>query len=218
MIITLQGPPIALQRHRMKRLGNMMVSYDPQKALKEQIKKDILSQISKRPQFRSEKALADSFDVKMEFHLPISKSSTKAQKNDKLWGVADQQKPDCTNLAKFYEDAMNGLVYHDDAMIESLSVSKKFSDKPCTIIEILPKKKKEIPTHVRKIMKDVSPEQIRDLVDDFISIEGIDQFLFSPGKEPDIETMVNEILPSLGSFVINHWETLKALGPKKDKK
>jgi len=208
MRIVIEGPPIPAARPRVCRIGGTSVAYDPQKRQKQDIQKEILHQLSSMPQFRSEKAQADAFDVKMSFHLPISKSATKAQKNEKLWGIAETQRPDCSNLAKFYEDCMNGIVYKDDSMIESLSVSKKFSETPCTIIDVVPKRRKDLPETTRFIMKNVSPEELIQLANDFIELKGIDSLLFSSSKEgikPDFVSFI----PALEAYIQKHKDTFK---------
>ena len=47
-------------------------------------------------------------------------------------------KPDCDNLAKFYMDCMNNLVYRDDSQICDLRVKKVYSMVPSTLIRIRP--------------------------------------------------------------------------------
>ena len=49
------------------------------------------------------------------------------------------KKPDVSNIAKAVEDALNGLVYEDDAQICSLTVSKCYAlpgQEPCVYVRI----------------------------------------------------------------------------------
>lgn len=69
-------------------------------------------------------------------NLPIRESwSKKKQAQAERGEILPTKKPDSDNVAKAVLDALNGLAYHDDAQIVSLSVVKKYSEKPG--IEIL---------------------------------------------------------------------------------
>lgn len=66
-----------------------------------------------------------SLEVVATFSWPLSWSSKKrAQSSYKL------SKPDLDNLAKACADAMNGVVYLDDAAVVLLSVTKVYGDAP----------------------------------------------------------------------------------------
>lgn len=63
--------------------------------------------------------------------LPWAQSTTKktlARIEDGL--LAPTKKPDCSNVAKSVEDAMNKIVFKDDAHVVDLNVRKRYSDKP----------------------------------------------------------------------------------------
>ncbi len=47
-------------------------------------------------------------------------------------------KPDASNLAKFYEDCMRGVVFTDDSVVVWISPVKLFSDEPRTEIFVKP--------------------------------------------------------------------------------
>ena len=46
------------------------------------------------------------------------------------------KRPDTDNIAKAVLDALNGIAYHDDAQIVSLSVDKFYSNEPKTVVRI----------------------------------------------------------------------------------
>lgn len=48
-----------------------------------------------------------------------------ATKTKKKWGKYKVSKPDLSNLVKLVEDALNGVVYHDDSQIASYGNSTK---------------------------------------------------------------------------------------------
>lgn len=45
-------------------------------------------------------------------------------------------KPDCSNILKGIEDALNGLIWRDDSQIVDLQASKHYSDRPRVDVEI----------------------------------------------------------------------------------
>lgn len=52
--------------------------------------------------------------------------------------VTSRNYGDADNHAKAILDALNGLLYEDDAQIVELHVSKQFSDKPRAVIKLKP--------------------------------------------------------------------------------
>jgi Holliday junction resolvase RusA-like endonuclease len=47
-------------------------------------------------------------------------------------------RPDLSNIAKLVEDALNGVVWHDDAQIASSRVQKVYGDRPRLLVLIEP--------------------------------------------------------------------------------
>ena len=67
----------------------------------------------------------------LKFYFPPLKSWTKAQRL-RLAQCVELPKtttPDVDNLGKAVCDALNGIVYRDDAMVASLSIEKLFADR-----------------------------------------------------------------------------------------
>ena len=79
----------------------------------------------------------DGLFVRFIFHMPIPPSWTVKQKKMALDGrLLHIKKPDASNLAKFYEDCMNGTVYSDDARIVWVNPIKVYDDEAYTEIYI----------------------------------------------------------------------------------
>jgi len=77
--------------------------------------------------------------VRFVFHIGIPKSWTKRQKHLAQTGLLlPISKPDASNLAKFYEDCMKGIIYSDDSRIVWVSPIKKYDDEAYTEIFITP--------------------------------------------------------------------------------
>ncbi len=62
-------------------------------------------------------------------YMPIPKGFSKVKRNSSLSGdLRPIVKPDCDNIAKNINDALNGIAYPDDKQIVSLMVNKFYSD------------------------------------------------------------------------------------------
>jgi len=75
--------------------------------------------------------------VYYEFHLPIPKSFSKKNRALAISGeLCHTKKKDCTNIIKFVEDAIKGLLFEDDAQVVSGKFKKLYSENPRTIIRL----------------------------------------------------------------------------------
>lgn len=65
----------------------------------------------------------------IDVYMPIPKSFSKKKYEQALNGaIRPTVKPDCDNIAKNINDALNGIAYSDDKQIVSLSVNKFYSE------------------------------------------------------------------------------------------
>ena len=134
--IEVDGPPIAWKRagHRSVRSGdkNLAIIYDRQKREKEMVKWQMKSQFK-------DPILTTPLLVDMVFRMAIPKSTSAKLRTQMLNGMVYHfKKPDCDNMAKFYLDCMNELIYKDDAQICDLHVKKIYSMVPSVLIRIRP--------------------------------------------------------------------------------
>lgn len=66
--------------------------------------------------------------------MPIPKKLSK--KNRMLVvGIPHSKRPDLTNLIKFTEDALNGVLWEDDSIIYEIYAKKVYGETPKTVIE-----------------------------------------------------------------------------------
>lgn len=136
--IKIPGKPIAKQTHRecvkvdwVKRDVRRW-PYFPQAKEAAEVKKII------RAQYQGD-ILDSALFVRFVFHIGVPKSWTKAQKHKALTGTIHHiSKPDASNLAKFYEDCMKGIIYTDDSIIVWVSPIKVYDDEAYTEIYITP--------------------------------------------------------------------------------
>lgn len=122
--IEIKGDPIPLQRPRGTRNG----FYDPQHIAKKNFAWAVKLQYSDQPLDRPLK-------VSFYFHFKIPESWSKKKKTLMLH-KAHSQRPDNSNLVKFVEDALNEVVWLDDAIISKIVAEKKWEEEAKTIIEI----------------------------------------------------------------------------------
>jgi len=120
--LLIDGKPCHQKRHRHGR-GR---TYDPSKPEKNNVIKKIKSQ------YRG--AL---IDVPITLIITAYYVPPKSYKMNVRSGLHYKQTtPDCDNIAKFYMDAMNKVVYADDKLVASLSVTKMYHERDHVIIYI----------------------------------------------------------------------------------
>lgn len=127
------GEPFAKQRPRATKKGRYITVYTPRetKLYEEKVRKAYKN-------IFSNKQLDGDLTVNIEgiFSIPKSISKNKAQKM--LSGeIPHTKKPDCDNMAKVCLDALNGIAYPDDAIINNLNISKRYGKDPKVKITII---------------------------------------------------------------------------------
>lgn len=69
--------------------------------------------------------------------MPIPESWPKARREAAQLGqIAPGSKPDWDNIGKGISDALNGIVYRDDAQIVQASVEKRYSASPSVVVTV----------------------------------------------------------------------------------
>lgn len=136
MRIVIPGQPIAKKRHRCGCRGRHPVAYDLQSKENNFMRRELYRILDKIPENENMAPIAGYLDVSLSFYLEVPESSTAAVKSAKIWDLQLPSKQDLSNMIKFYEDVGNQILWHDDSQIVSLTASMRFSETPCTIIEI----------------------------------------------------------------------------------
>ena len=116
--IVLNSKPVCQKRARMTRSG---IIYDSQKKDKLILRHLITNQLEKCDLLKT-----NPLKVEMLFYneMPPSYSEKKKQK---LEGKPDVRHYDIDNVAKFYLDVMNDLVYKDDSQVCELFCKKTYA-------------------------------------------------------------------------------------------
>jgi Holliday junction resolvase RusA-like endonuclease len=126
--ILIEGKPIPKQRPRSSHKNGVFRTYSPQKSETKAVKKIIKSQWKGEP-------LSGAVSLKITCFMPIPKSSSKKEK-ERLLFTFHIKRPDLDNLEKFYKDAMNGIVYHDDSQVAFVTKQKIYGTHPKIEIDI----------------------------------------------------------------------------------
>lgn len=119
--ITVSGQPTVLRRHRHTKSG---ITYNSQRKEMDDFSFEVKTQWNKTP-----------YDVPLKvsfsFFMAIPKS-----KSRKLNGLPYVSNKDLSNMIKFAEDSLNGVVWADDRYIVEISAIKIYSDNPRTEIKV----------------------------------------------------------------------------------
>lgn len=124
--------PVAQARPRATRMAKGIRLYDPKPTA---MFKKYLHVVAKR-QYQGE-PLSGEIHVKVDYYRPVQKSLSKAERTRRLNGtVRPVVKPDLDNYMKSSFDALNGILWADDAMIVEIHSNKWYSDEPRIEIEV----------------------------------------------------------------------------------
>ena len=142
IIFFIPGEPVSQGRPRFARAGRHVRTYDPKKS---RDWKAYVREVAAR--YAPKALLMGPLYVRMEFVRAIPKSMPK-------WAVAaivdgvqppngkntsrliPTTKPDVTNLVKGVEDALTGIIWHDDAQIAMLKAMSAYGVHPGVYVKI----------------------------------------------------------------------------------
>lgn len=150
--IVIYGKPIQQQRFRFKAVksekqlakyragqtkgimakhGLIAMTYNPQSELVKHTQLKIKAQWHCGP-------LLGAIDLRIRFYMYIPKSTSKKDLTAmSVGGIQHTKKPDVSNLIKFYEDAMSGIVYVDDKQVVRVCAEKIYDNIPRVEIHII---------------------------------------------------------------------------------
>lgn len=87
-----------------------------------------------------------------------------------LWLDTPSVKPDVDNLAKLYLDSANGILWEDDKQISCLKVSKHYSEKPRTVIQVMEIKQVDVDDKANGILGIFSPDKFDQFLKDLETV------------------------------------------------
>lgn len=75
--------------------------------------------------------LQGAITLQFFFGMPIPASAPKARKLKYVSGEIEHTcKPDTTNMQKFYEDCLTGILFDDDCQVVKITSEKQYCEKP----------------------------------------------------------------------------------------
>jgi len=125
----IDGEPVAKARPRVTMIGGRARAYTPKKSA--DWEKHIRANLQCEP---TDVPVA----LKIQFHMPVPKSYSKAKRQQALDGLLlPAKKPDIDNLIKAVMDALNGYAWLDDNQVVQVSAMKRYSEAPGVWIQVL---------------------------------------------------------------------------------
>ena len=119
--------PVAWAAHK----GSGNRSYNPR------FKEKQFFQWQIRTQFNRKSPITGPVKLVMVYHMPIPKATSRVRKAQMLNGLIHHiKRPDCSNITKFSEDCLKGIVIEDDSQVVELQVKKIYGEIPKTVIQI----------------------------------------------------------------------------------
>lgn len=118
---TIPGTAISKARPRTTKRGNRAIMYTPDKTKNYENYVKLVA-----AQYAPEELLVNPLDIELEFYLQRPKSLPKKIQHH-------VKKPDIDNLAKSVMDAMEGVIYVNDAQVIALRAYKLYGFPKCTV-------------------------------------------------------------------------------------
>ena len=127
--IEIPGSPIGQGRPKFSTINGHPKAYDPEKSRNYKAYVRMLAtQAIKDSGFEM---IDGPCNVVIQAYFEVPKSKSKKFREAALKGTErPTKKPDADNIVKAIQDALNGLVYKDDAYIVHLAYQKFYSDNP----------------------------------------------------------------------------------------
>ncbi len=127
--IIIPGEPTAQGRPRFTTISGHAVAYDPPKSKNYKAFVKMLGENAVKKQGWQ---LFDlPIEMRLKAYLSVPKSKSKKFREQALKGAErPTKKPDCSNIVKGIEDALNGVAYLDDKLIVKSVIEKWYSDSP----------------------------------------------------------------------------------------
>ena len=113
--------PKPQKRHRIRRVGDKVMSYDPSSKDKADFVTLLLSE------YPGTQIMKGAIRATMMFAKPVPKSWSKKKKAEHF-GKSITSKPDVDNYGKFYLDALEGVLYENDSQVAWIAMSKIWSE------------------------------------------------------------------------------------------
>lgn len=127
------GAPVAKGRPRFVRKTGVAYTPGPTRAYETQLRAVAQREMDGRA------PLEGPLMMRVVAHMPIPVSFSKKMRAAALAGdMRPAKRPDADNYFKIAADALNTIVFHDDAQIVDARIQKRYAALPALVIEIGP--------------------------------------------------------------------------------
>ena len=133
LFFTFDIEPVPQLRPRVSSRPYVRV-YDPPKVkqFKRILRSLAINQYSRPP-------LIGPLSVSLTFYRPVQRSISQSERERRLSNKSKPVvKPDTDNYIKATLDALNGVLWHDDAQIVKIAGEKRYSDRPKITVSVMP--------------------------------------------------------------------------------
>ncbi|MGP1507477.1 MAG: RusA family crossover junction endodeoxyribonuclease [Sphaerochaeta sp.] len=132
--ILIGGEPVAQGRPRFTTINGHPRAIDPQKSRES---KQIIAQIA-REKMAGHPMMEGALDLYLQvYRVPPKSWSNKRREKAINGNLGITSRPDCDNYLKLVQDALNGIIYRDDASIVVACVSKRWARYPGMSVRIV---------------------------------------------------------------------------------
>ncbi|ONK21210.1 hypothetical protein BLX87_23055 [Bacillus sp. VT-16-64] len=129
---TIPGEPVAQGRPRASTRNGKVRMYDPAKSKNYKTFVQLVAR-----QHAPKKPLEGAVSMTVKIYRPMLKGFSMKRRNEAEAGLYRPiTKPDNSNYLKGIEDALNGVIYHDDSQIVTSKVEKYYSYNPRVEIRV----------------------------------------------------------------------------------
>lgn len=121
------GKPVGKGRPRATKRGKHIALYTPEKT----VSYESTVALAASQAMSGRQLIAGPVYVLMSIVLPVPRSWSQRKQNEALAGVlVPTTKPDMDNVIKAVFDAINGVVWNDDAQVADLRVTRRYGGTP----------------------------------------------------------------------------------------
>ena len=133
--ISLQGAPQGKGRARAFVRGGHVGHYTPEKTrtYEGMIRTAAMQELGARP------PLDEPVEFVLRAVFPVPASWSERKRQQAITGdIKPGKKPDLDNIAKAWNDALNGVVYRDDSLICRMTLDKRYGPQPLVVCTVRP--------------------------------------------------------------------------------
>ena len=127
------GVPVAKGRARSFIRAGHVAHYTPENTARY----ENLVKLAAKRAMGSWDPMQGAVELVLRLYMPIPASWSKKKRQDAFEGsLRPTSKPDCSNVLKAIEDAMNGVVFADDKQIVEMKITKVYSAQPQAVVQV----------------------------------------------------------------------------------